>query len=587
MARRRIVSAIVVSSILVSAALLALIPAIRTVHATNPAPYFWLPWQQNGAHQVWQGNGDAEHTASQGMAYAWDFGPTQGGPGSWPIRAARDGTVSNIRDNSTRGGCNGQLQNDANYVTVDTAGGYRVLYLHLLYGSVSGRLSLNQYVDRYTTLGITDTSGYACGAHLHYQVEGECGSWFCTSVPSSFVDTWVTTNDQNGVPLKYEWPVSSNNSFAILVAENSQYTWVARGSRLEKFDLGGNGPNMFSTSLDGKTGPHALGWYDMGAQITALAANDYNLFIGVDTGRVIKTDMCGNGPNPCQFSDSQGGGSLAGYSYWKGTEDFTTQDGIVSLAATSLNLYVGFDVGVGGAVSRTVKTTTCANGSPNMCALTSMDGTCCYDSNNWLGYQDWSTSVGAMAVNAGRAYIALAVRNSVCKTDIVGTGQNMFYLSDWPSSCTGGNASHYFGYQSWRQAPVSLSADPSLVWWSESAFDYNVTRVVQTNLCGSGANMCALIDDTGSGEVVRNPPYGYWIGRQDWCASYEGSGVTSNAQYTTTNQYVDSAMYMGSGIYRIVQARDGGRGVNGVNMFTSDCSGNMGSYVIGYQDLQI
>jgi hypothetical protein len=219
-----------------------------------------------------------------------------------------------------------------------------------------------------------------------------------------------------------------------------------------------------------------------------------------------------------------------------------------------------------------------------MCALRGYaDGTCCWSqSSYWQGYQDWSTAIGAMAVNPSYVYVSLAVRNNVCKTDNGTTGQNVFWLSDWPSSCTGGTAGHYFGYQGWTDAttnpptphtPVSLAADSSHVWWSVAG----TSRLVETTTCGTAANICALSDGIGSGSL---PTYTYWLGRQDWCGTYLSSGVTSNAQY------VDSAFYMGSGTYRIVQGSAHTSG--STNMFTGDCTGATGSlYWLGYQDLNI
>lgn len=96
-------------------------------------------------------------------------------------------------------------------------------------------------------------------------------------------------------------------------------------------------------------------------------------------------------------------------------------------------------------------------------------------------------------------------------------------------------------------------------------------------MCGTGGNVCALSDGIGTGEVAHTPPYNYWVGKQDWCTDYEGTGVTS------AGGWVDSTMYVGSGTYRIVQTSAYNN--SGPSMFTGDCTGTSG--VIGYQDLQI
>lgn len=561
---RRVIAGTIVGAIVALGALIVLPAPVR---AAPVAPYSWLPYQYGYAHDVWQGNNVGTHTVAYDPngVYAWDFG------GSWIVRASMGGSVSLIKDSSTLGGCNQIYANDANFVKVYSGDGYERLYLHLAYGSVSGRIGLHQNVDRYQPIGVSGDTGWACGAHLHFQVQNPCPGFSCPSVPSSFLDQSVlNAHPLDGVPVAGDPPsaVSSyNSSFAMLVAENSQYTWMARGNHLQKYDMGGTGQNMFS-------GSHFFGSYDMGTQITALAVNETYLLIGLDTGRVIKTDMCDRGNNPCHFSDAFGSGTIAGYTNWQGVQDFSTQAGITSLAANANYLYVGFDVGVGASVSRVVKTNLCGTGQ-DMCALRSYtDGTCCWSQTSyWQGYQDWSTSVGAIAINGAYSYTSLAVRNNVCKDDNVGTGQNMFYLSDWPSSCTGGTAGHYFGYEGWTQAPVSLAADSSHVWWSVAG----TPRLVETNNCGTAANICALSDGIGSGSL---PNYTYWLGRQDWCGTYESSGVTVNTLY------VDSAFYLPSGAYRIVQGSVHTSG--GTTMFTGDCTGTSGSsYWLGYQDLNI
>lgn len=361
--------------------------------AAPVAPYSWLPWQYGYAHRVSQGNGDGTHTNLD--QYAWDFA------GSYVVRAARSGSVTSIKDDGRSGlpdsGCGGQYAGHANFVKIYSGDdGKEALYLHLAYGSVSGRIALNQYVDRYAPIGVSDSTGWVCGpgdpAHLHYQVQYPCSIYDCQSVASSFLDASIPSG-QNGVPVLNDNWSSYNSSFAMLIAENSQNTYVARGNHLRRYDLGGTGPNMFS-------GAHALGSSDFpSAQITALAANSSNLFIGFDNGQVLKTDTS---------------------MYSLGYENFTTQAGITSLAVNANYLYVGFDVGVGTSVSRVVKTSLCGVG-PDMCQLTSYpDGTCCSQNSNWKGYQDWSTSVGAIAINGSYSYTSLAVRNSVCKDDNMG-----------------------------------------------------------------------------------------------------------------------------------------------------------------------
>ncbi len=62
-------------------------------------------------------------------------------------------------------------------------------------------------------VGTSDSTGWVCGsnpAHLHYQVEANCGSWWCQSVASSFMDWNVLTQEMNGVPLAGQTVTSAN-----------------------------------------------------------------------------------------------------------------------------------------------------------------------------------------------------------------------------------------------------------------------------------------------------------------------------------------------------------------------------------------
>jgi hypothetical protein len=96
------------------------------------------------------------------------------------------------------------------------------------------------------------------------------------------------------------------------------------------------------------------------------------------------------------------------------------------------------------------------------------------------------------------------------------------------------------------------------IWWSLGS----IGRLVQTNWCDGGANVCALTPD-GIGTYTENNNWHDWIGRQDWCAGYNQMGVTSNGTYI-------DALFSTGGLIRVVQATED----SGQNMFaTSDCTG--------------
>jgi hypothetical protein len=207
------------TAIAVAIAILLIASASPRPALANALPYYYLPWDSGVSHVVTQGNNQGSHTGYG--AYAWDFG----GDG-WLVRAARAGTVSLIKDDSNTGYCDPSWASYANFVKVASSDGYEALYLHLAYGSVSGRVSLGQSVAGGTPVGLTDNTGYSCGPHLHYQVQSQCPSYWCQSVASSFLDPDVLRQDPDGVPLVNQTVVSANSAPpppSTAVA----HTWVA------------------------------------------------------------------------------------------------------------------------------------------------------------------------------------------------------------------------------------------------------------------------------------------------------------------------------------------------------------------------
>src|SRR5260370_16340516 len=182
----------------------------------NQLPYYNLPWAAGTAHTVTQGNGGSySHQVGTYGQYAWDFG----GDG-WTIYSSRSGAIAGLKDSYGTGGCDSSYANMANYVVVRSteADGtnHDALYLHVAQASASARVSLNQPVARGSALALTDSSGWVCGAHLHYMVMNPCSAlWWCPSVPSSFLDPSVLQQDADGVPLVNQSVVSSNSGLTI------------------------------------------------------------------------------------------------------------------------------------------------------------------------------------------------------------------------------------------------------------------------------------------------------------------------------------------------------------------------------------
>jgi len=398
------------------------------------------------------------------------------------------------------------------------------------------------------------------------------------------LDVWVRDQGATSSYETYAYTTYVVVAPTPIVVDNGTYTFVGDHNHLRKYSDGGYGANFLSGSdLSGLTGPGCptgsssyacLGYEDMGATITALAINNQYLYIGLSTGRVIKTNMCGSGGNVCAFSDNMGSGPYPGYSYWIGEMDLAGP--ISALAVNSNYLYTSFG-------TRTVKTTLCGSGG-NVCALGNNGGTAGLSGYNyWVGYQDWSWPVVAQAANDSYVFTSLSGGpsgpNRVCKTNLGSTGGDVFWLypTGQPEDCTGGLSGFYYGYQDMSEPVVGLSADQRFVWWSLGG---SLPRLVQTNFCSTGANVCSFSDGYGSSG-------GSWIGLQDWCTGYTAATVSSWTYYDhpVYRSLVNVIVTTGSGYWRIVKASDN-TGVN--TLATSDCTGTAGNpsypYWIGFQD---
>jgi murein DD-endopeptidase MepM/ murein hydrolase activator NlpD len=144
-----------------------------------------LPWKSGKSFHVTQGHWSSfSHTGMSG--WAWDFGLPKG----TPLLAVRAGKVRRVRGSSTVGGCSTSYAASANYVVVDHHDGTEALYVHLTSTAVSAGAS----VSRGQLLGHSGSTGYSCGAHLHFQFQkspsgGGTTSYFNQSIHGYFYDT--------------------------------------------------------------------------------------------------------------------------------------------------------------------------------------------------------------------------------------------------------------------------------------------------------------------------------------------------------------------------------------------------------------
>jgi MYXO-CTERM domain-containing protein len=157
------------------------VPPLRSpVDPSLQGPPLQIPWMCGQVEYCTQGHNGGSHTGTS--AWAWDFAQ-QDGEEIW---AASPGVVTHVRMNMTEGGCSTAYSGGANYITVEHGDGTSIVYLHMR--ANSSPLSVGEVVETGDFVALVGATGYACGAHLHMQVQQTCASYYCQSVPASFAD---------------------------------------------------------------------------------------------------------------------------------------------------------------------------------------------------------------------------------------------------------------------------------------------------------------------------------------------------------------------------------------------------------------
>jgi len=160
-----------------------------------------LPWTAETSYRVSRAHGDTGgHTGDS--YWAWDFAM----PVGTKVLAAHDGVVRKSRAVGHQGCCSESCGQYANYVVIDRGDGRESLYLHLSDANVS----VGQHVTRGDLIGKSGESGYACGAHLHFQMQkspsgGGTSYQYNKSVEDFFHDTGKPKDPGPG-----DTPVSKN-----------------------------------------------------------------------------------------------------------------------------------------------------------------------------------------------------------------------------------------------------------------------------------------------------------------------------------------------------------------------------------------
>lgn len=175
-----------------------------------------LPWKAGTTMQLTQDCNDAccaDHIGND--RYAWDFANGT----AFQVVAARGGTVTHAKINSTKGCGTSTCADDANFIVVDHGDGTQATYLHLQGGSLGAGVVCGGTVTRGQVLATAGTTGWSTGVHLHFQVSGvhvgaktcECGAagTGCAANTVPWANFWVNATYPSTTTRFDEWTTAS------------------------------------------------------------------------------------------------------------------------------------------------------------------------------------------------------------------------------------------------------------------------------------------------------------------------------------------------------------------------------------------
>lgn len=142
---------------------------------------YLLPFKCNTSVRCSNGNHTSSHSGKD--EYAYDFAT----PVNTVVKAMRGGKVFRKRIVSTPGsscysGGGSACANYANTLEIKHPDGTIGLYMHINSASVN----VGQTVKQGDVIAKSGNTGWSTGPHLHVQVQSNCGSWWCQSIPFKF-----------------------------------------------------------------------------------------------------------------------------------------------------------------------------------------------------------------------------------------------------------------------------------------------------------------------------------------------------------------------------------------------------------------
>jgi murein DD-endopeptidase MepM/ murein hydrolase activator NlpD len=175
----------------------------------DPNVHYRLPYPDGSAFRIGQAPGGPITThRSKDSRYAVDIDMPQG----TPVVAARDGVVILAESGHASGGTTPDFLDKANEIQIQHSDGTIAVYAHLAYGGV--HVHPGQRVLAGTPIGLSGSTGYSFGPHLHFAVktvEKNGDDLSAISLPFRFYtgDPPVVFSPQHGMRVSADYASSS------------------------------------------------------------------------------------------------------------------------------------------------------------------------------------------------------------------------------------------------------------------------------------------------------------------------------------------------------------------------------------------
>lgn len=154
--------------------------------ARHNYPAYQLPVRRNIQHRISQSFAGPYSHKEEPNVYAVDFALPVGSE----ILAARDGIVMQVQDNYVLDGTDVYFIDKANLIKVLHSDGTMAVYAHLL--ASSAKVQAGQSVRAGEVLGLSGSTGFSTGPHLHFVIWRNTGLKM-VSVPFKFTDDGQTS----------------------------------------------------------------------------------------------------------------------------------------------------------------------------------------------------------------------------------------------------------------------------------------------------------------------------------------------------------------------------------------------------------